>query len=68
MEIAAVKLAKEKIDKHQANVIAKSLWNQRSRDIRDVIKVARLTSSIEEIPFVLRMSSKKDNFAKSNIN
>jgi MoxR-like ATPase len=68
MEICVVRLAKEKVDKHTAEVIAENLWNEGSRDIRDVIKVARLTRSIEEIPFVVRMLNKQYRFGGTNKN
>jgi hypothetical protein len=37
-------------------VIATKVWNELgSRDIRDVIKVARLATNAEDIPFVISM-------------
>jgi hypothetical protein len=39
-----------------------------SKDIRDVIKVARLASSIEEIPFVVRILNKQYRFDGTNKN
>jgi Holliday junction DNA helicase RuvB len=53
MEISLIRLRKE-------NVIAEKVWNQlNSRDIRDVIKVARLASSIEDTPFVIKVLKKR---------
>ena len=59
-EIAVTRLAKENVDKCTASVIAKKVWNELdSRDIRDVIKVARLTGSIQEVSFVVKMLRKR---------
>jgi Holliday junction DNA helicase RuvB len=59
-EIALVRLKKENVDESLAKIIADKVWNELdSRDIRDVIRVGRLTSSIEEIPFVIRMLKKQ---------
>lgn len=59
--IAVSKLAKEKIDEGIAKVIAEKVWYELgSRDIRDVIKVARLSSSIQEVPFVVRILNRKN--------
>jgi holliday junction DNA helicase RuvB len=69
MGIAADRLMKEKVDKDIARVIAEKVWNELgSRDIRDVIKVARLSSSVEEIPFVVRMLNKQHRFDGMNKN
>lgn len=59
-EIAIARLRKENVDKILAVTIAEKVWNELgSSDVRDVVKVARLASSIEEIPFVLRMLNKQ---------
>lgn len=59
-EIAVTRLRKENIDERNARVIAEKVWYQlESRNIRDVIKVARLASTIEEITFVVRMLNKQ---------
>ena len=59
-EIALIRLAKEKVDEYIARVIANKVWDEfGSRDIRDVIKVARLAGSIEEIHFVVKMLHKQ---------
>jgi len=55
MEISVVRLAKEKVDKHTAEVIAENLWIEGSRDIRDIIKVARLANNAEEVSFIIKM-------------
>jgi holliday junction DNA helicase RuvB len=59
-EIAVTRLRKEHVDKSIAKVIAGKVWNElNSRDIRDVIKVGRLASSIEEVSFVVKMLKKR---------
>lgn len=58
--IAISRLSKENIDQYVARVIAEKVWYElASRDIRDVIKVARLAGCIEEIPFIVRMLKKQ---------
>jgi MoxR-like ATPase len=55
-EISVIKLTKESVDKHVAGVIAEKVWYELgSRDVRDVIKVARLATSPKDIPFVIKM-------------
>ena len=59
-EIAVTRLKKEDVDELIARIIADKVWNELgSSDLRDVVKVARLASSIEEISFVLRMLNKQ---------
>jgi holliday junction DNA helicase RuvB len=61
-EIALSRLTKEKVDKHVASVIAENVWNElESRDIRDVMKVGRLVSSMEEVSFIIEMMKKRQN-------
>ena len=68
-DIAISRLSKENIEECNARVIAEKIWYELgSRDIRDVIKVARLASSIEEIPFVVRMLNKQYRFVGMNNN
>jgi Holliday junction DNA helicase RuvB len=68
-DIAISKLSKENIEERNARIIAEKIWYELgSRDIRDVIKVARLASSIEEIPFVVRMLNRKYKFGGMNNN
>jgi Holliday junction DNA helicase RuvB len=60
-EIAVTRLAKEKVDENIAAVIAENVWNELdSRDIRDVIKVGRLASSIQEVSFIVRMMRRNE--------
>jgi len=59
-EIAVSRLAKENVDKYIASVIAEKVWNELdSKDIRDVVKVARLTETVEDIPFIIRMMNRR---------
>jgi hypothetical protein len=54
---------------HMSNQRIEKVWNELgSSDVRDVVKVARLASSIEEIPFVLRMLNKQQWFDGTNKN
>src|SRR5437867_3224490 len=56
VDIALSKLTRENIDKRIAVVIAGKVWDELgSRDIRDVMKVARLTGCVEDISFIIRM-------------
>ena len=64
-DIAISRLSKENIEERNAKVIAEKIWFELgSRDIRDVIKVARLASSIEEIPFVVKMLGGQNNLVR----
>src|SRR5438093_7048892 len=66
-DIAINRLSKENIEERNARVIAEKIWYELgSRDIRDVIKVARLASSIEEITFVVRILNRKYRFGGMN--
>jgi MoxR-like ATPase len=68
-EIAVSRLAKENVDKYFAGTIAEKVWNELgSSDVRDVVKVARLASSIEEIHFVVRILNKQHRFDGTNKN
>ena len=59
-EIAVSRLTKEKVDKQVASVIVEKVWNElESKDIRDVVKVARLTETVEDIPFIIRMMKRR---------
>jgi len=64
-EISISKLTKENIDECFARSIVAKVWNElRSRDIRDVIKVARLASNVQEIPFVIKMLGGQNNLVR----
>jgi holliday junction DNA helicase RuvB len=58
-EIALLRLRQENVEECTARFIAESVWNELgSRDIRDVIKVARLADTLEEVAFVVGMMKK----------
>ena len=69
IDITISRLSKENIDECIARAIAEKVWYELgSRDVRDVIKVARLASSIEEIPFVVRMLNNQYRFGGTSKN
>jgi Holliday junction DNA helicase RuvB len=48
------RLAKEKVNREIATIIAQKVWTELySRDIRDVIKVARLVTNYEDISCII---------------
>jgi len=52
--IAINRLAKEKVNREIATIIAQKVWTELySRDIRDVIKVARLVTNYEDISRII---------------
>jgi Holliday junction DNA helicase RuvB len=58
-EIAISRLAKEKVCKGVASVIAERVWNELgSRDIRDVLKIGRLTDNINEVSDIVDIIKK----------
>jgi holliday junction DNA helicase RuvB len=64
-EISISKLSKENIDECLARVIVAKVWNELgSRDIRDVIKVARLATNAKDIPFVIKMLGGQNNLVR----
>src|SRR5512132_1556116 len=64
-EISISKLTKENIDECFARVIVAKVWNELgSRDIRDVIKVARLATNAKDIPFVIKMLGGQNNIVR----
>jgi holliday junction DNA helicase RuvB len=55
-KVSITRLAKENINENNARFIAEKVWNELgSKDIRDVIKVARLGGSIQEVCFVAKI-------------
>jgi len=55
-EISITRLARENVNECVARIIAAKVWNELgSRDIRDVIKVARLATNADDVPFVIKM-------------
>ncbi len=60
VRIAVSRLGKEKIDIYTAAFIAKKVWHELgSRDVRDVIKVARLVDNIEDVSLVVKILKKR---------
>jgi holliday junction DNA helicase RuvB len=60
-QIAVMKLLGEKIDRCLAYAISDKVWNDLgSTDIRDVIKIGRLASNAQEIPFIVKMLKRKN--------
>jgi holliday junction DNA helicase RuvB len=60
IEIALTRLRKEDIDECIARVIAEKVWNELgSKDIRDVVKVSRLITNIQDVPFIVAMLKKR---------
>jgi holliday junction DNA helicase RuvB len=59
-EIAVARLRKENVDKILAVTIAEKVWNELgSSDVRDVVKVARLASNIQEVSPIVRMMKRQ---------
>jgi hypothetical protein len=58
-EIAVTRLRKEHVDKPIVLSIAEKVWHELDSKDRDVIKVARLASSREEVSFVVKMLKKR---------
>ena len=59
-EIAVTKLRKENVEMSTAKFIAEQVWKQLgSKDIRDVIKVARLANTPEEVSSIIRLMKKQ---------
>ncbi|TLX85248.1 MAG: hypothetical protein E6L04_05660 [Thaumarchaeota archaeon] len=66
-EIVLARLPKESVDERLARLIAQKVWNELgSRDIRDVIKVARLAGSSEEVHFIVKMLKRQESFGGKN--
>ena len=65
-KIAVTRVKKENIHESIARVIAEKVWNELgSKDIRDVIKVARLASNEKEISFVVKMLKRRTSNSNS---
>ena len=59
-EIAVTRLRKDNVDESLARLIAEKVWNELgSRDIRDTVKVGRLSTNIQGVPFVVKMLKKR---------
>ena len=65
-KIAVTRVKIENIHESVARVIAEKVWNELgSKDIRDVIKVARLASNEKEIPFVVKILKRRTSNSNS---
>lgn len=67
IEIAISRLAKENVKEKLVRFISEKIWYELgSKDIREVIKVARLSNSIEEASFVVRMLNRRYRIGDTN--
>jgi holliday junction DNA helicase RuvB len=65
-EIAVSRLTKENVDKHIAGTIAEKVWNElHSSDIRDVVKIGRLSNSTEDVSFVVGVMKRQLHHSSS---
>ena len=56
IEIALRRLRKENVNERTARLIAEKVWHElHSRDIRDVIKVARLANDSQQVSSVINI-------------
>ena len=52
-------LTKEKVDKRLAAIITQKVWSElNSKDIRDVVKIGRLSDNEEGVSFAIKMIKK----------
>lgn len=52
-------LTKEKVDKRLAAIISQKVWSElNSKDIRDVVKIGRLSDNEEGVSFAIKMIKK----------
>jgi Holliday junction DNA helicase RuvB len=59
-EISVARLRDENVDRILALTIAEKVWTELgSKDVRDVVKVARLTKGFDDVPFIIRMMKRK---------
>jgi ATP-dependent Lon protease len=60
LEIAVIRLSKENVDESVATVIAETVCNELgSKEIRDVVKIGRLITNIQEVPFIVTMLKRR---------
>ncbi|HJR84303.1 MAG TPA: AAA family ATPase [Nitrososphaeraceae archaeon] len=61
MDIAVFQLKKEKMDEMTARAISRTVWQEfENRDIRDVIKIGRLSRNIQEAELVIRILKRNE--------
>jgi Holliday junction DNA helicase RuvB len=59
-EISVARLRDENVDRILAVTIADKVWTELgSKDVREVVKVARLTKGFDDVPFIIRMMKRK---------
>jgi len=59
-EISVARLIDENVDRILAVTIAEKVWTELgSKDVREVVKVARLTEGFDDVPFVIRMMKRR---------
>jgi len=59
-EISVARLRDENVDRILAVTIAEKVWTELgSKDVRDLVKVARLTKGFDEVPFIIRMMKRR---------
>ena len=60
MEISVARLRDENVDRILALTIAEKVWTELgSKDVRDLVKVARLTKGFDDVPFIIRMMKRR---------
>jgi Holliday junction DNA helicase RuvB len=59
-DIAVSRLATENVEEYIAVTIADKVWTELgSKDVREVVKVARLTKGFDDVPFIITMMKRK---------
>jgi Holliday junction DNA helicase RuvB len=67
-DIAVTVLTHENVDAAMAKVIAKKVWHELgSKDVRDVIKIGRLSGSIHEVQYVVNILSNQQKMVASSV-
>jgi len=62
MDIAIFQLKKEKMDEMTARAISQSVWQElENRDIRDVIKIGRLTRNTQEAELIIQILKRNED-------
>jgi len=68
LPISINRLAKEKVNREIATIIAQKVWTELySRDIRDVIKVARLVTNHEDISLIIGIMKRYSKIDRKRI-
>jgi Holliday junction DNA helicase RuvB len=62
MDIAVFQLKKEKMDEMTARSISQTVWQElENRDIRDVIKIGRLSRNIQDAELIIRILKRNED-------